>query len=176
MQIRNIGIYAHVDAGKTTLTEQLLKISGAIRTPGSVDQGTAHTDRMAIERRRGISIQATCAPMQWRDCTIQLIDTPGHADFMAEVERSMWSLDGAVLVLSAAEGVQPQSEVLFRALKARGIPTLIFLNKTDRPGADAEAALASARKALSPAVFPLSDAEAAHALVCLLYTSPSPRD
>ena len=165
MQIRNIGIYAHVDAGKTTLTEQLLKISGAIRTPGSVDQGTAHTDRMAIERRRGISIQATCAPMQWRDCTIQLIDTPGHADFMAEVERSMWSLDGAVLVLSAAEGVQPQSEVLFRALKARGIPTLIFLNKTDRPGADAEAALASARKALSPAVFPLSDAEAAHALV-----------
>ena len=163
--IRNIGIFAHVDAGKTTLSEQLLRLCGAVRTPGSVDTGTAHTDRLSIERRRGISIQATCAPMTWQGCTIHLVDTPGHVDFMAEVERSMWTLDGAVLVLSAVEGVQPQSEVLFRALRERGIPTLLFLNKADREAADVAGALAAAKSKLSPAVFALWEAEQAHALL-----------
>ena len=87
--IRNIGLFAHVDAGKTTLSEQLLRASGAIRSLGYVDQGTAHTDQLDIERRRGISIKATCVSMRWKDTRINLIDTPGHADFAAEVERSL---------------------------------------------------------------------------------------
>ena len=104
MQIRNIGILAHVDAGKTTLTEQMLFASGAINRPGRVDDGTAHTDRLAIERRRGISVRAACTAFSWRDARIQLLDTPGHADFAAEVERALWALDGAVLLIDAADG------------------------------------------------------------------------
>ena len=113
MKTCSIGIFAHVDAGKTTLSEQLLLTAGAIRTPGSVDRGTAHTDRMDIERRRGISVRSTCAPLDWKGVRVNLIDTPGHSDFSAEVERSMWALDAAVLLLSGADGVQPQAEVLF---------------------------------------------------------------
>lgn len=103
--IRNIGIFAHVDAGKTTLSEQLLAHAGAIRQTGSVDQGTAHTDNLPIEQRRGISVKATCVRMVWRDTAIHLIDTPGHVDFSAEVERSLWALDAAVLVICGVEGV-----------------------------------------------------------------------
>jgi ribosomal protection tetracycline resistance protein len=143
--LRNIGIFAHVDAGKTTLTERLLTHAGAIRSPGSVDQGTAHTDSMDIERRRGISVRAGWARMDWRGTAINLIDTPGHVDFAAEVERALWALDGAVLLLSAAEGVQPQSEVLFEALRENQVPTLIFINKTDREGADVQRVMAQAR-------------------------------
>ena len=95
--IRNIAVMAHVDTGKTTLTEQMLRHCGAIRAAGSVDAGTAHTDTLAVERRRGISVHAACVPMQWRDTKINMIDTPGHTDFSAEVERSLWALDGAVL-------------------------------------------------------------------------------
>lgn len=142
--LRNIGIFAHVDAGKTTLTERLLTHAGAIRSPGSVDQGTAHTDSMDIERRRGISVRAGWARMDWRGTAINLIDTPGHVDFAAEVERALWALDGAVLLLSAAEGVQPQSEVLFEALRENQVPTLIFINKTDREGADVQRVMAQA--------------------------------
>ena len=93
--IHNIGIFAHVDAGKTTLTEQLLIHTGAIRTAGSVDAGTAHTDNLPVERRRGISVRATSVSFSWKDCRIHLIDTPGHADFSSEVERSIWALDAA---------------------------------------------------------------------------------
>lgn len=143
--LRNIGIFAHVDAGKTTLTERLLTHAGAIRSPGSVDQGTAHTDSMDIERRRGISVRAGWARMDWRGTAINLIDTPGHVDFAAEVERALWALDGAVLLLSAAEGVQPQSEVLFEALRENQVPTLIFINKIDREGADVQRVMAQAR-------------------------------
>ena len=99
MNIRNIGIFAHVDAGKTTLSEQLLMHSGAIRRIGSVDEGTAHTDNLPVEQRRGISVKATCVSLTWKDTAINLIDTPGHVDFSAEVERSLWALDGAVLVI-----------------------------------------------------------------------------
>ena len=112
-----IGLLAHVDAGKTTLTEQLLIHSGAIRTAGSVDAGTAHTDNLPVERRRGISVRATSVSFSWQDRRIQLIDTPGHADFSSEVERSIWALDAAVLVVCSVEGVQPQTELLFSALK-----------------------------------------------------------
>ena len=155
--IRNIGVFAHVDAGKTTLSEQLLAHAGAIRERGSVDAGTAHTDRLPIEQRRGISIKATCVQLQWKNTRINLIDTPGHVDFSAEVERSLWALDAAVLVICGAEGVQPQTEALFTALREQRIPTLLFFNKMDRPGADIHAALESAKRLLSPEVAPLWD-------------------
>ena len=153
--IRNIGVFAHVDAGKTTLSEQLLAHAGAIRERGSVDAGTAHTDRLPIEQRRGISIKATCVQLSWKGACINLIDTPGHVDFSAEVERSLWALDAAVLVICGVEGVQPQTEALFHALREQRIPTLLFFNKMDRPGADAAAALESARRLLSPDIAPL---------------------
>ncbi len=157
--MRNIAIFAHVDAGKTTVSEQLLSHAGAIRNPGKVDDGTAHTDRLAVERRRGISVQASGALFSWKGEDINLIDTPGHSDFSAEVERSLWAPDGAILVISAAEGVQPQTEVLFRALLQAQIPTLLFFNKIDREGADADAALQSFRQILSPLGCMLEDRE-----------------
>ena len=132
--IRNIGIFAHVDAGKTTLSEQLLMHAGAIRKIGSVDAGTAHTDSLPVEQRRGISVKASCVNLNWQGTSINLIDTPGHVDFAAEVERSLWALDAAVLVLCGSEGVQPQTEVLFEALKKEGVPTLIFINKRGEGG------------------------------------------
>ena len=99
MALRNIGVFAHVDAGKTTLSEQLLLHAGAIRQKGSVDSGTAHTDTLPVERRRGISVKTTCVRLEWKGVQIHLIDTPGHVDFSAEVERSLWALDAAVLVI-----------------------------------------------------------------------------
>ena len=163
--MRNIAIFAHVDAGKTTVSEQMLSHAGAIRVRGAVDAGTAHTDRLPVERRRGISVQASCARFAWRGEEINLIDTPGHSDFAAEVERSLWAPDGAVLVISAAEGVQPQTEVLFRALQKAQLPTLLFFNKTDREGADAVRALNEFKTLLSPAAAFLEDAEETMALV-----------
>ena len=112
----NIGIVAHADAGKTTLTEQILYLTGAIRAPGSVDEGTAVTDGMEIERRRGISVRTACASVLWKGCRLNLIDAPGHADFLSEVERSLAVLDGAVLVVSAVEGVQPQTRMLLETI------------------------------------------------------------
>ncbi len=134
--IRNIGIFAHVDAGKTTLTEQILLSCGAIRSAGRVDDGTAHTDALAIERQRGISIRSGTACGQWAGHSIRIIDTPGHVDFSDEVETALLAVDGAVLVVSAVEGVQAQTAVIARVLAALGLPTLIFINKTDRAGAD----------------------------------------
>jgi ribosomal protection tetracycline resistance protein len=132
----NLGILAHVDAGKTTLTERLLHAAGVIDEPGSVDRGTTQTDTLALERQRGITIKAAVVSFALGDLTVNLVDTPGHPDFIAEVERVLGVLDGAVLVLSAVEGVQPQTVVLHRALERLGIPTLFFVNKTDRMGAD----------------------------------------
>ena len=157
--MRNIAIFAHVDAGKTTVSEQLLTHAGAIRSPGKVDDGTAHTDRLAVERRRGISVQASGALFSWRGVNINLIDTPGHADFSAEVERSLWAPDGAVLIISAAEGVQPQTETLFRALYEARIPTLLFINKTDREGADPARALQDFQRLLNKDTCMLEDRE-----------------
>ncbi len=166
MVYRNIGIFAHVDAGKTTLSEQLLAQSGRIREAGSVDRGTAHTDDLPVERRRGISVKATCVSLEWKGTVIQLIDTPGHTDFSAEIERSFWALDAAVLVVDAEQGVQPQTETLFRALRSQGMPLLFFLNKMDRKEADADAALAQIRRKLTPGACPVWDGEQLKEYVC----------
>ena len=139
--IRNIGIFAHVDAGKTTLTENLLYKTGSIKKMGRVDEGTAHTDSMEVERERGISVQAAAASIQWKNTRINIIDTPGHVDFSAEVERALLALDGAVLVVSAMEGVQSQTEIIWKALEDMKIPTIIFVNKIDRAGADSDRVL-----------------------------------
>lgn len=145
-ELLNLGIFAHVDAGKTTLTERMLYHARAIRTLGSVDKGTAHTDTLPIERARGISVRAAATAFEHMGRQVALIDTPGHADFSFEVERSMWALDAAILVVSAVEGVQAQTEIVFEALAREHIPTLIFINKTDRTGADAQAALRQLRR------------------------------
>jgi len=137
----NLGILAHVDAGKTTLTERLLFDAGLIDAPGSVDRGTTQTDTLELERRRGITIKAAVVSFPIGDVTVNLIDTPGHPDFIAEVERALNVLDGAVLVVSAVEGVQAQTLVLWRALDRLGIPTVVFVNKLDRRGADADRTL-----------------------------------
>ena len=164
--MRNIGIFAHVDAGKTTLSEQMLLKAGAIRTAGSVDSGTAHTDSLPVEQKRGISVRAKCVRLNWRGEAINLIDTPGHTDFSAEIERSLWALDGAVIVISGAEGVQPQTELLFEALRAQDIPVFFFINKMDREGADAARVISQIRRRLAPQAAPLFDPVALAEAVC----------
>jgi len=152
MRTLNLGILAHVDAGKTTLTERLLFTAGAIDHVGSVDAGTTQTDSLELERERGITIRSAVASFQVGDLAVNLVDTPGHPDFIAEVERVLGVLDGAVLVVSAVEGVQPQTPLLFRALQRFHVPTLIFVNKIDRAGADPERVVETMRRRLSPAV------------------------
>ena len=137
----NIGIVAHVDAGKTSLTENMLYLSGKIRQKGSVDQGTAQTDRLEIERQRGISIRTASVSLTWKGCRINLLDTPGHVDFMGEVERCFAALDAAILVISAVEGIQSHTEYLWQTLRELKIPCLIFINKIDRAGSQIEAIL-----------------------------------
>ena len=149
MNIINIGILAHVDAGKTTLTESLLYASGTISEPGSVEKGTTRTDTMFLERQRGITIQTAVTSFQWHSCKVNIVDTPGHMDFLAEVYRSLAVLDGAILVLSAKDGVQAQTRVLFHALRKLNIPTIIFINKIDQVGIDLESVYQSVRDKLS---------------------------
>src|SRR6201996_2596581 len=151
----NLGILAHVDAGKTTLTERLLYAAGAIDEIGSVDAGTTQTDSLALERQRGITIKAAVVAFAIGDVTVNLIDTPGHPDFIAEVERVLSVLDGAVLVVSAVEGVQSQTRVLMRTLRRLGIPTVIFINKIDRRGADPGRVLDQIGARLTPAAIAL---------------------
>lgn len=153
--LRNIGILAHIDAGKTTITEHFLYKSGAIRQLGRVDQGTAHTDSLDVERNRGISVRAAAATFNWNNVTINLIDTPGHVDFYAEVERALLALDGAILVLSAVEGVEAQTEIIWTALKKMNIPTIIFINKIDRIGANCSNVLQQIQQLLTPHVIPV---------------------
>ncbi|MBQ3705172.1 MAG: TetM/TetW/TetO/TetS family tetracycline resistance ribosomal protection protein [Clostridia bacterium] len=166
MPVRNIGIFAHVDAGKTTLSEQMLLHAGAIRQAGSVDRGTAHTDDLPVERRRGISVKATCVSLTWRNVDIRLIDTPGHTDFSAEIERSFWALDAGILVIDAVQGIQSQTEILMKAFLEQGLPLLIFLNKTDRPGADPQRVLSEIRKRLAPEAVPLWNPTEVTEFVC----------
>jgi ribosomal protection tetracycline resistance protein len=148
----NLGIVAHVDAGKTSLTERLLFEAGVIAEVGSVDAGTTRTDSLALERRRGITIRSAVASFAVRDTLVNLIDTPGHPDFIAEVDRVLGVLDGAVLVISAVEGVQPQTRVLMRALRRLGVPTLLFVNKIDRRGASYRRVLDAIAGRLTPAI------------------------
>ncbi|MBA3365857.1 MAG: TetM/TetW/TetO/TetS family tetracycline resistance ribosomal protection protein [Actinobacteria bacterium] len=148
----NLGILAHVDAGKTTLTERLLYAAGVIDEPGSVDDGTTQTDSLALEQQRGITIRSAVVSFAIDNVTVNLIDTPGHPDFIAEVERVLSVLDGAVLVVSAAEGVQPQTRLLMRALRRLRIPTLLFVNKIDRAAAGYERVLEAISERLTPAI------------------------
>lgn len=159
MRTLNLGILAHVDAGKTSLTERLLHAAGVLAEPGSVDAGSTQTDTMAIERRRGITIRSAVATFVVDDVVVNLIDTPGHADFIAEVERALSVLDGAVLVVSAVEGVQAQTVVLFRALRRLGIPALVFVNKIDRAGADPVRTVERVASRLSRAVLALQQVD-----------------
>ena len=152
----NLGIVAHVDAGKTTLTERLLYEAGVIDEIGSVDAGTTQTDTLDLERQRGITIKSAVTSFALGDVHVNLIDTPGHPDFIAEVERVLSVLDGAVLVISAVEGVQPQTRILMRALQRLRIPTLLFVNKIDRAGAGADRVLQAIAERLGAAVVPMS--------------------
>jgi ribosomal protection tetracycline resistance protein len=158
MATLNLGILAHVDAGKTTLTEQLLFTAGAIREIGSVDRGTTQTDTLELERERGITIKAAVASLAIGDLTVNILDTPGHPDFIAEVERVLRVLDGAIVVISAVEGVQPQTPLLFRALERLGVPTVLFLNKIDRRGADPDRVLGAIAERLTPSVVAMGTA------------------
>ena len=141
--VRNIGFIAHIDAGKTTVTERVLYFAGRIYKIGGVDEGTAVMDWMAQERERGITITAASTTCQWRDYTINIIDTPGHVDFTAEVERSLRILDGGVVVFDAVAGVQPQSETVWRQADRYHVPRICFINKMDRVGADFQRAVDS---------------------------------
>ncbi|HEU5420888.1 MAG TPA: translation factor GTPase family protein [Streptosporangiaceae bacterium] len=154
----NLGILAHVDAGKTTLTERLLYAAGVIAEVGSVDDGTTQTDSLALERQRGITIKSAVVSFTIGDVAVNLIDTPGHPDFIAEVERALSVLDGAVLVISAVEGVQPQTRILMRALRRLRVPTLMFVNKIDRGGAHTGRVLEQIAQRLSPAVVAMGSA------------------
>jgi len=152
----NLGVVAHVDAGKTSLTERLLHAGGVIDHLGSVDAGDTQTDSMALERRRGITIKTAVASFPVGGVTVNLIDTPGHPDFIAEVERALRVLDGAVLVISAVEGVQAQTRVLLRTLRRLWVPTLLFVNKIDRRGAREAGLLRDIAAKLTPAIVPVS--------------------
>jgi ribosomal protection tetracycline resistance protein len=157
----NLGIVAHVDAGKTSLTERVLYEAGAIPAPGSVDAGDTRTDTMALERERGITIRSAVAAFRWRETLVNLLDTPGHSDFVAEVERALAVLDAAVLVVSAVEGVQAQTLVLMRALQRLRLPTVVFVNKLDRTGADPERVLTEIAERLTHQVIALGAVDAA---------------
>ncbi|MET8246463.1 translation factor GTPase family protein [Streptomyces sp. NPDC005202] len=159
MHLLNLGILVHVDAGKTSLTERLLHTVGVIDEIGSVDAGSTQTDTLALERQRGITIKSAVVSFPIDDVTVNLIDTPGHPDFIAEVERVLGVLDGAVLVVSAVEGVQAQTRVLMRTLQRLRIPTLVFVNKIDRRGAQEAALLRAVCERLSAAVVPMGGVE-----------------
>ncbi|MDA1741244.1 translation factor GTPase family protein [Bacillus cereus] len=145
----NIGIVAHVDAGKTSLTERILYETNVIKEVGRVDSGSTQTDSMELERQRGITIKASVVSFFIDDVKVNVIDTPGHADFIAEVERSFRVLDGAILVISAVEGVQAQTKILMRILQKLNIPTILFVNKIDRSGANTERVVKQIKTILS---------------------------
>lgn len=148
-KIRNFGIIAHIDAGKTTVTERILYYSGYNHKVGSVDEGTTTTDFDEEEQERGITIYSAAVTFDWNDCIVNLIDTPGHVDFTAEVERCLRVLDGAVVIFSAREGVEAQSETVWRQADKYNVPRMAFINKMDREGADFEGTVAEIEKRLS---------------------------
>ena len=158
-KIHNIGILAHVDSGKTTLTEQLLFLTGAIRRAGSVDEGTTATDSLAVERQRGISVRTATASAQWKGVTVNIIDTPGHVDFAGEVERAISALDYAVVIVSAVEGVRAHTENILKALDEAKLPGVVFINKIDRAGADCQSVVKELKKVTQKPFLLLSDVE-----------------
>lgn len=148
-KLRNIGIIAHIDAGKTTTTERILYYTGKIHRMGEVDQGSAQMDWMPQEQQRGITITSAATTCNWHEYTINIIDTPGHVDFTAEVERSLRVLDGAVVVFCAVAGVQPQSEKVWRQAEKYNVPMIVFINKMDRIGANPDKVLEEMRTVLN---------------------------
>src|SRR5438105_9296113 len=148
--VRNIGVIAHIDAGKTTTTEHLLYYAGVKHKLGGVDEGTTETDYDPEEQQRGITIYSACVPFEWAGHTVNLIDTPGHVDFTAEVERSLRVLDGAVVVFDGQKGVEAQSETVWRQANKYGVPRLVFVNKMDVVGANFAKTLESVRVRLAP--------------------------
>ena len=156
---QNIGVLAHVDAGKTTLTEQMLYFMGAVRRPGSVDEGTAATDSLTVERERGISVRTSAASGYWNGVAVNLVDTPGHVDFAGEVERSLAALDFAVVVVSAVEGIRAHTENILHALDRAGLPRIVFLNKLDRAGAGPDTVITDLKKVSRKTLLLLSSAE-----------------
>ncbi len=148
--IRNIGILAHVDAGKTTITEQMLFHTGELRQLGSVDKGTAVSDNLSVERERGISVRAAALRFLHQETVINLIDTPGHSDFIGEVMRSLAVLDAVILVISAAEGLESQTRTLWQIIKEAKLPCIFFINKIDRMNADVQKVLADIRQDFTP--------------------------
>src|SRR5436305_13997293 len=155
-KIRNIGVIAHIDAGKTTTTEHILYYAGAKHKLGGVDVGTTETDWDKEEQERGITIYSACIPFQWRDCTVNLIDTPGHVDFTAEVERSLRVLDGSVVVFDAQNGVEAQSETVWRQADKYHVPRLVFINKMDVVGANFDNVLQDVKDRLEGMPAPLT--------------------
>ncbi|HEY1860133.1 MAG TPA: GTP-binding protein, partial [Gemmataceae bacterium] len=145
-KIRNLGIIAHIDAGKTTTTEHVLYYAGATHRLGGVDAGNTTTDYDEEEQERGITIYSACITLSWQGHTINLIDTPGHVDFTAEVERSLRVLDGCVVVFDAQKGVEAQSETVWRQADKYQVPRLVFINKMDVVGANFENALDEIRE------------------------------
>lgn len=162
-RVRNIGIIAHIDAGKTTLTERILFYTGKIHKMGEVHEGTTEMDWMDQERERGITITAAATTVFWRDHQINIVDTPGHVDFTVEVERSLRVLDGAIVIFSGVEGVESQSETVWRQADRYRVPRLAFINKLDRPEADFSRAFADIGEKLGavavPLVYPWRDAD-----------------
>ena len=158
-RIHNIGILAHVDSGKTTLTEQLLFLTGAIRQAGSVDAGTTSTDNLSVEKQRGISVRTATASAKWKDVTVNIIDTPGHVDFAGEVERAISALDYAIVVVSAVEGVRAHTETILNSLNTANLPRAVFINKIDRAGADVDTVMNELRQASAQSYLMLSETE-----------------
>jgi elongation factor G len=154
--VRNIGIMAHIDAGKTTTTERILFYSGRVHRPGEVDDGAAQMDYMEQEKERGITITSAATTTFWRDIQINIIDTPGHVDFTVEVERSLRVLDGAVAVFCAVGGVEPQSETVWKQADKYGVPRIAFINKMDRLGADFGRAVAMMKDRLAARPVPVT--------------------
>ncbi len=155
-QIRNLGIIAHIDAGKTTTTDHVLYYAGAKHKLGEVDKGTTETDYDPEEQQRGITIYSACIPFAWRGCTVNLIDTPGHVDFTAEVERSLRVLDGAVVVFDAQKGVEAQSETVWRQADRYNVPRLVFVNKMDVVGANFGAVVEEVKERLEGTPVPVA--------------------
>ncbi len=167
-KVLTIGILAHVDAGKTSLTECLLHQAGATKALGSVDKGSAITDALAMEKSRGISIKASSVNFLWKGTTFQLVDTPGHLDFAAEVDRSLSILDGVILVVSAKEGVQAHTLNLWESLKERKLPVIIFFNKIDRDGVELEQVFSDFQKELDAKLFAINLPKITHEQVELI--------
>jgi len=171
-QVRNIGIIAHIDAGKTTLTERILFYAGISHRMGEVHDGDSQMDYLPQERERGITITAAVTQFPWLGAEVHLIDTPGHVDFTIEVERSLRVLDGAVVVFCGVGGVEPQSEVVWRQADRHKIPRLAFINKLDRPGADYDRVVAEMERKLSargvPVTVPLNADGGFHAVADLV--------